>query len=52
MRVLGHFPCSVCNDWIDPRVAMFLYMVEDCPVSLTTGAAVYQSATRVSTGEI
>lgn len=52
-RVLCHFPCSLCSDWVDPIVAMLLYVAEeDCPVSQTLGAAAYQSAARISAGEI
>lgn len=35
-----------------PEWPCLLYMAEGCPVSLTWGAAVYQSATRISTGKI
>lgn len=53
IRVLCNFLPPFSTDWIDPWVAVFLYMAkEDCPVSVTLSAAAYQSAPRISTGEI
>lgn len=47
------FLVHLCSDWIDPKVAVVLSMAEKvCPVSLTSGAAAYQSATKISIGEI